>query len=218
MLKVNFGRVYVELCDPISVRNCINGIGKTNLELPIKRQQAVITLGKQIIYKMTDRLVILSTGIVSCVLLMNRKGITEDNLIKFVNWIAKYILKKGYRIGGINENSSAIAVRNAITYLEEITTKTKKNIFELQISAGEDFQKILMLSYYRNTIVHTFLPEAFVSCALAAFGAQLSTKEGVKIARLYEETVFLTNLLSEEYLIPYNLQDSETFKLCVRKM
>jgi glycerol-3-phosphate O-acyltransferase len=154
----------------------MDGIGRKNLEVPAKRQQSVATLAKQIIYKMTDRLVILSTGIVSCVLLMNRKGITEDNLIKSVNWIAKYILKKGYRIGGINENSSAIAVRNAISYLEEITTKTKKNIFELQISAGEDFQKILMLSYYRNTIVHTFLPEAFVSCALAAFGAQLSTK------------------------------------------
>lgn len=48
---------------------------------------------------------------------MNRKGISEDNLIKSVNWITKYILKKGYRIGGINENSSAIAVRNAISHL-----------------------------------------------------------------------------------------------------
>lgn len=96
----------------------MDGIGRKNLETPEKRQQAVATLAKQIIYKLTDRLVILSTGIVSCVLLMNRKGITEDNLIKSVNWIAKYILKKGYRIGGINENSSAIAVRNAITYLE----------------------------------------------------------------------------------------------------
>jgi hypothetical protein len=54
------------------------------------------------VHKMTERLVILSTGIVSCVLLMNRKGISEDNLVKSVNWIAKYILKKGYRIGGIN--------------------------------------------------------------------------------------------------------------------
>jgi glycerol-3-phosphate O-acyltransferase len=95
----------------------MDGIGRKNLETPAKRSQAVATLAKQIIYKLTDRLVILSTGIVSCVLLMNRKGITEDNLIKSVNWIAKYILKKGYRIGGINENSSAIAVRNAITYL-----------------------------------------------------------------------------------------------------
>ena len=118
LLKVNFGRVYVELCDPISVKQYINGLDKKNLQSPKYRQDAVQILGKQIIYKMTDRLVVLSTGIVSCVLLMHRKGITEDNLIKSVNWITKYILRKGYKIGGINENSSAIAVRNAITHLE----------------------------------------------------------------------------------------------------
>lgn len=67
---------------------------------------------------MTEKLVVMSTGIVSCVLLMHRKGITQDNLIKTVNSVAKYIVKKGYKIGGINENSSVIAVRNAITYLE----------------------------------------------------------------------------------------------------
>lgn len=85
--------------------------------LPASRLNAIQSLGKSIIYSMTDKLVVLSTGIVSCVLLMNRKGITEENLIKSVNWITKYILKKGYKIGGINENSSAIAVRNAITHL-----------------------------------------------------------------------------------------------------
>lgn len=136
LLSVNFGRVYVEICDPISVRGYIEGIGKKNLENLKSRELSVEVLGREIIYKMTDKLVVLSTGIVSCVLLMNRKGITEDNLVKSVNWITKYILKKGYKIGGINENSSAIAVRNAISYLEEIITKTKKNIFELQISAG----------------------------------------------------------------------------------
>lgn len=99
------------------MKDYISKIGKKNLELPSARRDSIQNLGKSIIYSMTDKLVVLSTGIVSCVLLMNRKGITEDNLIKSVNWIAKYILKKGYKIGGINENSSAIAVRNAITHL-----------------------------------------------------------------------------------------------------
>ena len=96
----------------------------------------------------------MSTGVVSAVLLMNRRGISEDHLIKTVNWISKYIVRKGYKIGGINENSSAFAVRNAINYLETVTVKTKKSIFELQINVGKEFQKILMLSYYRNTIAY----------------------------------------------------------------
>jgi hypothetical protein len=50
--------------------------------------------------------------------------------------LAKYIIKKGYKVGGVNENSSAVAVRNAIGHLSGITTRTKKNIFELTIKAG----------------------------------------------------------------------------------
>ena len=86
-------------------------------------------LGYDIIYRLNDKLVIMSTGVVSAVLLMHRKGISEDMLIRTVNWISKYIVRKGYKIGAINENSSAVAVRNAINYLETITVKTKKSIF-----------------------------------------------------------------------------------------
>lgn len=126
----------------------------------------------------------MSTGVVSAVLLMYRNGISEDQLIKTVNWIAKYIIKKGYKIGGINQNSSAFAVRNAIHFLDSITVRTKKSIFELQISAGNEFQKILMLNYYRNTIANAFLPEAFIGCAFMSFGEHLYLKEGVSYHRL----------------------------------
>jgi hypothetical protein len=32
LLKVNFGRVYVEICDPISVKKYIDGVGIKKLE------------------------------------------------------------------------------------------------------------------------------------------------------------------------------------------
>jgi glycerol-3-phosphate O-acyltransferase len=115
-------------------------------------------LGYDIIYRLTDKIVIMSTSVVSAVLLMYRKGITEDLLISNVHWLSKEILARGHRIGGINKNSPTIAVRNAIGHLENITVKTKKNIFELQISADEDYNKLLMLSYYRNALTHVFLP------------------------------------------------------------
>jgi glycerol-3-phosphate O-acyltransferase len=78
-----------------------------------------------------------------------------------------------------------VAVRSAICYLEGIITKTKKNIFELTIKAGSQFQKILMLAYYRNTLTHAFLPEAFVGCTIAAFGEQLYSNEGISLARIH---------------------------------
>lgn len=98
-----------------------------------------------------------------------------------VHWLSKEIILRGHRIGSINKNSPNIAVRNAITHLENIIQKTKKNVFELQISAAEEYKKLLMLSYYRNTLTHVFLPEAFIGFALISFGTQLAYKDGIPI-------------------------------------
>lgn len=86
-------------------------------------------LGFKIVHMMSEKVVIMSTALVSAVLLMHRKGISEDLLIKTVHWLTKYIVRKGYKIGGINENSATFAVRNAINHLDTITVKTKKSIF-----------------------------------------------------------------------------------------
>jgi hypothetical protein len=60
----------------------------------------VSQLGKEVVMRLTNGIVIM-TSIVSSMLLMHRKGISEDALIKFVNELVKYILKKGYKVGGI---------------------------------------------------------------------------------------------------------------------
>jgi glycerol-3-phosphate O-acyltransferase len=189
-----------------------------NLERPECRKYVLTRLGKEIVSRMMGSIVIMSTAIVASVLLIHRKGISEDQLIKTVTDITKYILKKGHRVGGVNENSSAAAVRNAIGYLSGITKKSKKNIFELTISAGDEFHKTLMLSYYRNTLTHAFLPEAFVACALSAFGDQLSLKEGIPLARAHAQSAFLARLLREEYFLEYSLEDYSEFMRAVRLM
>ncbi len=149
------------------------------------RQKVQSKIGTEIIHRLTEGIVIMSTAIVSSVLLMHRKGIEEESLIKMVNEVAKYLLKKGYQVGGVSSNSSAVAIRNAITYLEGVITKTKKNVFELTISAGNEFQKILMLSYYRNTLIHAFIPEAFICFAIVSFGEQLYSNEGILLTRVH---------------------------------
>jgi len=59
-------------------------------------------------------------------------------------------------------------------------------VFELQISADEEYKKLLMLSYYRNSLTHVFLPEALIGFALVSFGSQMAYREGVGLERLSE--------------------------------
>ena len=38
---------------------------------------------------------------------------------------------------------------------------------------------MLMLAYYKNSLVHIFLNEAYIACALQAFGPTIGEIEGV---------------------------------------
>lgn len=109
-------------------------------------------------------------------------------------------------------------MRNAIGHLENITVKTKKNIFELQISAEVDYNKLLMLSYYRNALTHVFLPEAFISLALVSFGSQMAYREGVALDRLMEETLFISKMLEKEYILQKEMKTEADFNRTFKTM
>lgn len=132
LLRVNYGRVYIEFCEPIMLQNYVKDQITAEFN-PYKRreQRRELTqrLGTHIVNRLSEKIVIMSTSVVSAVLLMNRKGVTEDFLINNVHWLTKEILSRGYRIGGINKSSPTVAVRNAIAHLENITVRTKKNVF-----------------------------------------------------------------------------------------
>lgn len=120
LLKKNYGRVYVEFSEPIMFNKFVSDQITESFN-PLKRKEQrkelVHRLGYYIVHRLTEKVVVMSTSIVSAVLLMNRKGITEDLLISNVHWLTKEILARGYRVGSINEGSPSIAIRNAIGHL-----------------------------------------------------------------------------------------------------
>jgi len=169
-------------------------------------------LGYEIIYRMNEKLVIMPTALVAAVVLMHRKGISEDSLVERVEWLGNELVARNSKLGSMNENSTSIAVRNAINHLEGIITKTKKDIFELSVSPKVDYKNILLLSYYRNTLIHVFAMEAFVACSMSAFGHQLAWKEGVSIERLWEETQFLMRVCQKEFILKDIVTNMKEFR------
>ncbi len=108
---------------------------------------------------------------VAAILLMHRKGITEDTLVEKVQWLSEELLLRGSKIGALSNYSGAnVAVRNSINLLENVIIKNKKNVFQMSLQAKQDYINILMLSYYRNCLVHVFFSEAICTCALYSFG------------------------------------------------
>lgn len=52
------------------------------------KRDLMMNLSYEIVYSMTDKIVIMPTSMVASILLMNRKGISDDQLVTGVEWLS----------------------------------------------------------------------------------------------------------------------------------
>ena len=164
------------------------------------RKELVIDLAHDILEKMHEKLVIMPTAVVASVILMHRKGIKEDELVSKVEWIAREINKRGIKVATINSQKPVVAVKMSLNHLEGLLNN-KKDIFHPSVSVKSDYKNVLMLSYYRNSLLFVFFNEALIACSLNAFGFDIAHKEGVPVERLIEETLFIQKLIGNEVVL-----------------
>lgn len=89
IMRFNYGRVLVQICKPIMARKFIDNfssnLSSTEREGPLFRRRLGEAAGLEIVQRLTEGIVVMSTAIVSSVLLMHRKGVSEDELVRVVN-------------------------------------------------------------------------------------------------------------------------------------
>jgi len=207
VLKMSFGKVYFEIGDIIpldkfvgSYRNSLTNIPKNHFQDSTNRLPLVKSLGYEVVHRLNDHLVVMPTAMVASIFLMHRRGISEESLSEKVEWLTKQIVMRGGKIGFSDENYSFVAIRGALKNLENLVEK-KKDVFHLKTFVREDYKNVLMLSYYRNGLIHLFWNECIVACALASFGQEIAWKEGVHVDRLWDEVNFLHSLVYREFQI-----------------
>ena len=218
-LSKNFGKVYVRFADPVSLKEYSNKVSIPNqvalkpFESKDDRRQLVNGLGHDLIRVINDNLIIMPTSIVASIILMNRKGLIEETLIKKVEWLIPEILKRG---GKVTTEFVLVTVKQAISHLDNLLEK-KRDIFHPSYTAKHDFKNIILLSYYRNMLGHLFFNEALIACSLVAFGYELAWKDGVPVERLWESTSYLQKLIGKEWFT-WKTLDQENFNNLLSSM
>ena len=97
ILKENFGRIYIDLCDMISVKkyfaenftSVVDPQQISEQEVSRKFEGTLENLGYKIVHDLTSKLIITPPAILASVLLMNRIGISDDRLAEKVQWLCK---------------------------------------------------------------------------------------------------------------------------------
>ena len=194
ILNMKFGRIFVEFCPPINIWKHFSGEKQ-----PLTIDEKISIIKRDITKELNDKSVIMPTSLVAAVILMNRKGIIEEVLLSRCEILAQELLKRDKKIGSVTANSpQVIPVRNTLTLLGNLIKK-KKDMFRLSITPREEYRNILLLAYYKNSLLNHLLDEAKIACAIIAFGHQIAWKEGIPKARLMEEASFLDKLFELEF-------------------
>ena len=195
ILKMNFGRVFVEFCEPINVWKYFN---ENKLQANLNEEEKVISLRNTIMTTLNKASVIMPTSIIASILLMQSKGMNEEMLLHRSSYLAAELIKRKKKVGCLTSSSVAIPVRNTCKLLSNVITH-KKDMFSLSFSPKVDYKNILLLAYYRNSLVSAFSNEAKGAIAIFSFGYQIAYKEGVNFLRFEEEFNFISSLLKREF-------------------
>lgn len=92
-INMNFGQIYVEVTKPISFKDyCQEMIIRENLQPRVNKEDRKLiinTLGYDMTHRLTENLIIMPTAICASILLMHRKGISEDELMSQIELLLK---------------------------------------------------------------------------------------------------------------------------------
>ena len=212
-IKMNFGTIYVEFAKPINFKSYVQEMWlKNNLNPVNKSDQKMITnqLGYDIVYALTNNLIIMPTSICAAILLMHRKGINEEDLVKQVGFLIKALDERKAPVTCYSNNPK-IWVAKGTFHLNETVGK-KKDVFEPRVIPKIDYKNILLLGYYRNNLMHHFINEALVACSIYEFGQNSTQKDGIDRKELYEKVTFISNILRNEFVIEKNMKEYDNFE------
>jgi 1-acyl-sn-glycerol-3-phosphate acyltransferase len=219
-ISVNFGTIYLEFAKPISFKEYAQEIIVSEGLNPgyNYEDQKLIThrLAWDIIHTLSKNVLIMPIAICASILLMHRKGIREEELTQQVESLLG-ILKARNALMPAACNSAKVCVKKGTFHLNETVTKTK-DTFELRVVPKVEYKNILLLSYYRNNLIHIFIYEALISCSMYGFGDNKSQVEGIDKDELYEKVFFISNLMRNEFIYDGNYKHYDGFNKMLQLM
>lgn len=133
------------------------------------------------------------------------------DLYKRMLFIYREVLARGGRTACSFEPTKKI-MQIALKFIADFTEE-KNGI--IRPKSAKTSHATMMLSYYRNSIVHFFLNEAEIATALVSL---VSAKKSARAEEVYELTLVIKDLLCSEFVLKDKMRTFEDFKQIVELM
>jgi len=198
VLRSRYGRVYVDFDEPISVREFAASRGVDIDELEGRerdKKQLTTQMGHRVVYGINHVTRVTPTSVVALILLSSTQiGMAQEALFEAADRVLAFLSDVGARTSeSLHELTRKDALREAVGLLAQdgfvkmASAPDGETVFQI----GESGR--IALDYYKNTILHFFVPYAVVAMAVIAEGEQ-----GVDDGRVRDRARRLSQLLKLE--------------------
>ncbi|XP_005103445.1 dihydroxyacetone phosphate acyltransferase [Aplysia californica] len=220
ILDEDFGNVHINFGEPISIRKYTEGFVDRSLHNLAPRYMASLThqeqdiikkLAHQMVLTHQKHMVVSPWAMMAMVLMQSQEGITLRQLAREVDWLKRQAANLGAYIDWPASESAESILRENLRLHSNIVKVTGEDVVELvqvappahakatdalMITAGQH----LMLSLYRNHILHVFVRPAMI-----AISVNSSCQERLSMNELFTKYSFLEQLLCRDFVfIPGN--------------
>ena len=193
-LKRKYGKIYVRFASPVSLKEYL----KTSLPL---QQPLNHELGLDIIRSINRISLVTPISLVAtAILARHRKGFNLAQLMETVKILLDFVKNQGVPLAStLTDRENAIREALAILVQWKVLTMVEATGEGGEAYYSADDEKKMKLAYYKNNIIHFFVPSSFVAISLLA-----SEEDAVGYEAVVREYRFLCDLFRKEFVLERN--------------
>ena len=206
LLRKRYGKIYIKFNDPISLKQYLS---QSNAGLKENQRK----LAYELVRSINEVSIVTPLSLIATAILANhRRGFHFSELNETVEFLLKFLKKHDVSLS-TTLISSSNAIKDSLAVFIEwkfiSILEDKEGEDELFYYVEED--KKMELEYYKNSIIHYFIPHSFVAVSLLT-----GTEEIKSIDMINSDCIFLINLLRKEFVFD-NKKDVRTEVIAIIK-
>lgn len=215
LLRKRYGRVYMNVGEPILLKSYLSAQDKTIEDMTVlERQRLYRQIGYEVVREINEVSVVTPSSLIAAGLLCyDRRGISlgelQDVLELFYNCLsfckAPFAMTFSDRDKALAEALNLFVQSGLIARLGAEEDEEEENIEEIVYSLEDD--KRLNLEYYKNNILHFFLPFSFVAASILA-----TTEDMIPLNRIHNDYIFFKRLFRHEFIFDDKKDSLEELK------
>ncbi len=210
MLRKRYGRVYINVGEPIIMKDYLAAQDKSMEQMTMDERQSLYRkIGYEVVLEINKVSVVTPFALVASGLLSHdRRGISHDELSGILNEFYQYLFTRQVKFAATFAHrdkaiADALNIFDTTGIISKIEADEEEEEMQDIVYSLPDTKR-LNLEYYKNNILHFFIPICFVATSMVK-----NPEDVISLAKVTGDYKFLKWLLWNEFIFEENRDDVE---------